>query len=181
MERFKEGQKVRVLTMEEILKEGYFLDGDGDIYVGEDDEFFVKSMCDYCNVEHEITASEDKKQQFTIEGFRFTPGMCEEIKGVRGFKVVSDEFKKHPNANIKLPFVVEGLFLGFLGSLIPIIASVYGYNALYNYMSINSISPFLKLVPPTPFIFMISLILLLIGILVGMFGSAGSVRKYLKI
>ena len=85
------------------------------------------------------------------------------------------------NANIKLPFVVEGLFLGFLGSLIPIIASVYGYNALYNYMSINSISPFLKLVPPTPFIFMISLILLLIGILVGMFGSAGSVRKYLKI
>ena len=47
-------------------------------------------------------------------------------------------------------------------------------------MSINSISPFLKLVPPTPFIFMISLILLLIGILVGMFGSAGSVRKYLK-
>ena len=87
MERFKEGQKVRVLTMEEILKEGYFLDGDGDIYVGEDDEFFVKSMCGYCNVEHEITASEDKKQQFTIEGFRFTPGMCEEIKSKLKIKI----------------------------------------------------------------------------------------------
>ena len=103
MERFKEGQKVRVLTMEEILKQGYFLDGDGDIYVGEDDEFFVKSMCDYCNVKHEITASEDKKQQFTIEGFRFTPGMCEEVEEVRGFEVVSDEFRKHPNAKIQLP------------------------------------------------------------------------------
>ena len=103
MERFKEGQKVRVLTMEEILKEGYFLDGDGDIYVGEDDEFFVKSMCDYCNVEHEITASEDKKQQFTIEGFHFTPGMCEEVEKVRGFEVVSDEFRKHPNVEIQLP------------------------------------------------------------------------------
>ena len=103
MERFKEGQKVRVLTMEEILKEGYYLDGDGDIYVGEDDEFFVKSMCSYCNVEHEITASEDKKQQFILGEFRFTPGMCEEVEEVRGFEVVSDEFRKHPNVEIQLP------------------------------------------------------------------------------
>lgn len=87
MERFKEGQKVRVLTMEEILKKGYFLDGDGDIYVGEDDEFFVKSMCNYCNFEHVITTSEDKKQQFTIKGFHFTPGMCEEIKEDNKMKI----------------------------------------------------------------------------------------------
>ena len=103
MKRFKEGQKVRVLTMDELLKKGHFLDEDGDIYIGDDDEFFVKPMYDYCNFEHVITTSEDKKQQFTIKGFHFTPGMCEDVEEVRGFKVVSDEFRKHPNVEIQLP------------------------------------------------------------------------------
>lgn len=104
MEKFIVGQKVRVLTIEELLRKGYFLDGDGDIYVGDNDEFFVKPMCDYCNVKHKITASEDMRQQFTIGGFNFTPGMCEEVEiNERGFEVVSDEFRKHPNVEIQLP------------------------------------------------------------------------------
>ncbi len=85
------------------------------------------------------------------------------------------------NFNIKLPFIIEGLFLGVLGSILPIVLTIYGYNSLFNYMSLNEISPFLKLVNPSPFIYLISLILLGIGTIVGMFGSAGSVRKYLKI
>ena len=87
MERFISGQKVRILTVDELLKKGYKIDEDGDIYVGGDDEFFVKPMQDYCNVEHEITASEDKKQQFTIENFRFTPGMCEEVESKLKIKI----------------------------------------------------------------------------------------------
>lgn len=85
------------------------------------------------------------------------------------------------NRNIKLPFKIEGLYLGFLGSIIPIIVTIYGYNALYSYMHLENISPFLKLANPTPFVYIVSLILLLIGTLVGMFGSVGSVKKYLKI
>lgn len=85
------------------------------------------------------------------------------------------------NFNIKLPFIVEGLFLGFLGSLIPIVATIYGYSALHQYVSLENISPFLQLVNPSPFIYVVSLILLLIGTIVGMFGSSNSVRKYLKI
>ena len=85
------------------------------------------------------------------------------------------------NFNIKLPFVVEGLFLGFLGSLIPILVTIYGYNALYELVNLENISPFLQLVEPTPFIYIVSLILLGMGTVVGMFGSAGSVKKYLKI
>lgn len=85
------------------------------------------------------------------------------------------------NINIKLPFIVEGLFLGIIGSLIPIVITIYGYNALYTYMINNSISPFLQFVSPVPFLYLISLVLLAMGTLVGMFGSAGSVRKYLKI
>lgn len=85
------------------------------------------------------------------------------------------------NSNIKLPFIIEGLFLGILGSIIPIITTLYGYNALYNYFKVNNISPFLQFVEPYPFLYILCLILLGISILVGMFGSSNSVRKYLKI
>jgi cell division transport system permease protein len=85
------------------------------------------------------------------------------------------------NFNIELPFIVEGLLLGILGALIPIILVIYGYSALYLHFNGQIISPFIKLVQPEPFIYIASLILLGIGILVGMFGSLRAVRKYLKI
>lgn len=85
------------------------------------------------------------------------------------------------NSNIKMPFKIEGFFLGLLGAVIPVIITIYGYNALYNYMHLENISPFLQLVSPTPFVFLVSLILIVMGTLVGVFGSANSVRKYLKI
>ena len=104
MERFKEGQIVRVLTVEELLKKGTFLDEDGDIYVASDDEFFVKGMHDYCNTKHEITEAEVAKQRFIFADYHFTPGMCEEVKSnKRGFKIVNKEFRKHPEADIQLP------------------------------------------------------------------------------
>lgn len=85
------------------------------------------------------------------------------------------------NINIKLPFIFEGLFLGILGSIIPIMATIYGYNYLYTSLNGQVFSPFIKLIPPMPFVFDISLILLGVGSFVGMFGSYGAVRKYLKI
>ena len=85
------------------------------------------------------------------------------------------------NLNIKIPFIFEGLFLGVIGSIIPIIATVYGYTVLFDNFNGQLFSPFIKLVEPQPFIFILSGILVVIGILVGMFGSWRAVRKYLKI
>lgn len=85
------------------------------------------------------------------------------------------------NLNIKIPFVFEGLLLGILGSIIPIVTTIYGYVALYNNFNGQLFSPFIKLVEPEPFVYITSLILLAIGILVGMFGSYKAVKKYLKI
>ena len=86
------------------------------------------------------------------------------------------------NVSIKVPFVIEGLFIGMLGSIIPIILSVYGYTSLYNFFKGKLFgSSLAKLVPPTPFMYYISLVLLEIGIVVGMIGSYRAVRKYLKI
>ena len=85
------------------------------------------------------------------------------------------------NINIRIPFVLEGFILGILGSIIPIFTTIYGYSALYNKFDGYLFTQFIKLIEPTPFIYFVSLILLLIGMLVGMFGSARAVRKYLKI
>lgn len=86
------------------------------------------------------------------------------------------------NVSIKVPFVIEGLFIGMLGSIIPIILSVYGYTSLYNFFKGKLFgSSLAKLVPPTPFMYYISLVLLAIGIVVGMIGSYRAVKKYLKI
>jgi cell division transport system permease protein len=86
------------------------------------------------------------------------------------------------NFNIELPFIVEGLFLGILGAIIPIILTIYGYSTLYYKTGGNLFSsPFIKLVQPEPFIYLLSLVIIGIGIVVGMFGSLRAVRKYLKI
>ncbi len=85
------------------------------------------------------------------------------------------------NINIKIPFIFEGLLLGVLGSVIPIIVTLYGYTALYDHFGGQLFTQFIKLINPNPFIYLISLVLLAIGMIVGMFGSAKAVRKYLKI
>lgn len=85
------------------------------------------------------------------------------------------------NLNIKIPFIFEGLFLGIIGSIIPILLTTFGYVNLYKHFDGQLFSPFIRLVTPEPFIYMISGILLLIGMIVGMFGSWRAVKKHLKI
>lgn len=86
------------------------------------------------------------------------------------------------NIAIKVPFIIEGLFIGILGSIIPIILNIYGYTTLYNYFGGQVFgSSLAKLLPPVPFVYLVSLLLLLIGAAVGMFGSYSAVRKHLKI
>ena len=85
------------------------------------------------------------------------------------------------NTVIKLPFIFEGLFLGLFGSIIPILCTIYGYVFFYDKMGGVLFTEIIKLIDPYNFVFQISLVLALIGGVVGMFGSYKAVRKYLKI
>lgn len=85
------------------------------------------------------------------------------------------------NYSIKQPFVIEGLILGVLGAIIPIIVTIYGYTILYDKTGGVFFSQFIKLIKPTPFVFGVSLLLIVLGAVVGMIGSSSAVRKYLKI
>jgi len=85
------------------------------------------------------------------------------------------------NSHIKIPFVLEGLILGLIGSIIPVIITIYGYIVIYNKFGGKLFSQFIKFVEPMPFVYYVSLILVAIGMVVGMLGSYKAVRKYLKI
>lgn len=85
------------------------------------------------------------------------------------------------NINIKIPFILEGLLLGLLGSIVPVVITIIGYNAVYDHFDGVMFSQFIKLVKPEPFVFYVSLILIGIGMIVGMIGSYRAVKKYLKI
>ncbi len=85
------------------------------------------------------------------------------------------------NITIKMPFIIEGMILGLFGSIIPIIFTTYGYLAFYKHFDGYLFSELIKLIKPEPFIYTTSLIVLAIGILVGMIGSASAVKRYLKI
>ncbi len=85
------------------------------------------------------------------------------------------------NTSIKLPFVIEGFLLGLVGALVPVILTIYGYMLAYEKLGGSISFGVIELVKPMPFVLYTSLLLLLIGSLVGMFGSARAVRKYLKI
>lgn len=85
------------------------------------------------------------------------------------------------NLSIKIPFIIEGMILGLFGSIIPIVVATYGYIAFYNHFNGYLFTELIKLIKPEPFIYQTSLIIVIIGVIVGMIGSAGAVRKYLKI
>ena len=85
------------------------------------------------------------------------------------------------NTNIKIPFIMEGLFLGILGSILPVVVTILGYTKIYEHFNGRLFVSFIKLEQPYPFVLYISGVLVAIGMIVGMFGSWRAVRKYLKI
>lgn len=85
------------------------------------------------------------------------------------------------NFTIKTPFIVEGMILGIFGSIIPVLITMYGYTAFYKHFDGYLYSQLIQLIKPEPFIYQVSLAVIIIGIIVGMIGSASAVRKYLKV
>ena len=85
------------------------------------------------------------------------------------------------NFVIKLPFVIEGLFLGLIGSIIPIVTTIWGYSIIFDKLEGHLFTNLITMLPALPFTIYVSLMLAAIGSIVGMIGSYITVRKYLKI
>ncbi len=85
------------------------------------------------------------------------------------------------NAFIRWPFFLEGLWLGILGAVAPIIVIGIGYFYILDYLKPKLQNHFIQLLDFSPFIFQVSGLLILMGALIGVWGSLMSVRKFLKV
>ena len=85
------------------------------------------------------------------------------------------------NSSIKLPFIFEGMFIGLIGSIIPVGLVIYGYYWVYGILNGKLLTDIISLVPPSTIVFKIAIFIVVIGAFVGMLGSASAVRKYLKV
>lgn len=83
------------------------------------------------------------------------------------------------NWYIRLPYMLEGIFIGVLGAIVPILVVYFGYNMVYQ-GAVGLLLSMLSLREPFPFIWQCSGLLVALGSGVGLIGSFVSVRKFLK-
>jgi cell division transport system permease protein len=85
------------------------------------------------------------------------------------------------NSFIRWPFFLEGLWLGILGSIVPIVLISIGYNKAYSYIAPKLAGNFIQILPVQPFLYQVCGLLILMGAVIGVWGSVMSVRKFLKV
>ena len=85
------------------------------------------------------------------------------------------------NLSIRLPFIFEGMIIGFFSSLIPIIIIMYFYLLFQEKISTYQFLQMFSFIPPVPFLFYLSSVLIFMGIFLGAFSSYWAVWRYLKI
>ncbi len=84
------------------------------------------------------------------------------------------------NLFIKAPFMIEGMIIGFIGSIIPCLLTFFGYRYVFTITGGKLVTSLLSLRPAVPFAIQVCFILLASGMLVGLLGSFYAVTKYLK-
>ncbi len=84
------------------------------------------------------------------------------------------------NSFIKTPFMFEGMLIGMLASIVPILVIIFGYTYLYQYMDGKFFSSMFAMVYPNELVYRISGILFLSGMLVGIVSSFLAATKYLR-
>lgn len=82
---------------------------------------------------------------------------------------------------VRIPFILEGMWLGLLGSIIPIglVAALY-YNVTV-YAEPRLKNEIFQILEFSPFIYQVSALILLMGIFIGIWGSFMSIRKFLRV
>lgn len=80
---------------------------------------------------------------------------------------------------IRWPFLMEGMVLGFLGSIVAMLILRASYSTMT--ARIYDTLTFLPLIPEYPFLDQISLLLLVVGTAIGALGSTISLKRFMKV
>ena len=81
-------------------------------------------------------------------------------------------------AHVTVPFLIEGVIIGVLGSVIPILLTMYGYQFLYRIFGGVLVIPMLQLAAPFPTVYELGTIIGFISIVISLLGSFFAVIKY---
>lgn len=85
------------------------------------------------------------------------------------------------NGYIRSPFIVEGLLIGLIGALVPLIVIFLGYSYIFNYYNELNTVEFMNILSAGQVIPIVVLIVLGTSLLIGGIGSFLSIRKHLKV
>ena len=82
---------------------------------------------------------------------------------------------------VRIPFILEGMWLGLLGSIIPIGLVVALYYNVTEFLQPRLSGEMIQLLDFAPFIYQVSALILLMGVFIGVWGSFMSIRKFLRV
>jgi len=82
---------------------------------------------------------------------------------------------------IRWPFIIEGIVIGLIGAAIPAIVCAIWYDSIIRRISGIPMLDFMYFLPGSAVLFYVVPLALLLGALIGLFGSAVSIRQYLKV
>ncbi|HSJ37893.1 MAG TPA: permease-like cell division protein FtsX [Planococcus sp. (in: firmicutes)] len=82
---------------------------------------------------------------------------------------------------VRIPFILEGMWLGLLGSIIPIGLVVALYYNVTEFATPKLSGEMIQLLDFAPFIYQVSALILLMGVFIGVWGSFMSIRKFLRV
>ena len=82
------------------------------------------------------------------------------------------------NLFVQLPFILEGMMLGLIGSVLAVVIVYFGYISLIDKIQLSL--PFVRLITDRALIKPLMELLLLTGLIIGATGSLISMRRFLK-
>ena len=87
------------------------------------------------------------------------------------------------NSFVRAPFLIEGIIIGFIGALIPLVLLFILYNKVVQYIltkfsMLNNVMQFLNVYQVFEVLVPVGLVL---GMGIGLFGSIITIRKHLKV
>lgn len=85
------------------------------------------------------------------------------------------------NSFVRIPFMLEGVWLGIFGAILPMILVTVAYSQLYTVWEARLQNELFHLLNPMPFLLQLNGLLLFIAVFIGVWGSFMSVRKFLKV
>lgn len=80
---------------------------------------------------------------------------------------------------IRFPFMIEGMILGFSGALCAVLILSQTYSTITE--KVYESLAFLPLIPKSPFLTHISIVLLVVGTAIGALGSTISLKRFMKV